>query len=158
MLTEGRITGDEVLEIVAFAKTMLSADVELLEHVSYTIRTLASKHTLMVITKGDASEQMPKLARSGLLDAFSYAEVVGSKTTEVYRRLLMKHRIAPDRFLMVGNSLKSDILRCWRSAGTVSTFPPTCCGLTSGSTPHPRATRDTSSCRTSASYPISLMP
>ncbi len=109
-LTHGQVKGSEILEIVDVARAMLSADVELLEHVHETVHQLAAKHTLMVITKGDASEQMPKLVRSGLLDAFPYVEVVGSKTEEVYRRLLAKHHIAPEHFLMVGNSLKSDIL------------------------------------------------
>ena len=109
-LTDGQIMGTEILEIVDLARGMLSADVELLEHVHDTVHALAADHRLMVITKGDASEQMPKLARSGLLDAFPYVEVVGSKTEDVYRRLLAKHRLAPEHFLMVGNSLKSDIL------------------------------------------------
>ena len=117
-LTEGRITGDEVLQIVELARSMLTSDVELLDHVEETLRTLAGTYPLMVITKGDASEQVPKLARAGLLDTFPAVEVVGSKTEEVYRRLLAKHAIAPERFLMVGNSLKSDILPVLALGGT----------------------------------------
>jgi putative hydrolase of the HAD superfamily len=117
-LTEGRITGDEILQIVGLAREMLTTDVRLLDHVDETLRALAATHPLMVITKGDASEQVPKLARAGLLDTFPYVEVVGSKTEEVYRRLLAKHAITPERFLMVGNSLKSDILPVLALGGT----------------------------------------
>ena len=117
-LTEGRITGPEVLQIVALARSMLTSDVELLDHVEETLQALSEAYPLMVITKGDASEQVPKLARAGLLDTFPYVEVVGSKTEEVYRRLLAKHTIAPERFLMVGNSLKSDILPVLALGGT----------------------------------------
>lgn len=109
-LSEGRVTGEEVLGIVGIAREMLKAEVRLLDGVKDVIATLARLHRLMVITKGDASEQVPKLLRSGLAHAFPMVEVVGSKTREVYAYLLAKHGIAPERFLMVGNSLKSDIL------------------------------------------------
>jgi len=117
-LTEGRITGDEILQIVEVAKAMLTAEVRLLDHVDETLSVLSATHPLMVITKGDASEQVPKLARAGLLDTFPYVEVVGNKTAEGYRRLLAKHAIVPKRFLMVGNSLKSDILPVLALGGT----------------------------------------
>ena len=109
-LTEGRVTGEEVLGVVGIARDMLKAEVRLLDGVKDVVNALARTHVLMVITKGDASEQMPKLLRSGLADAFPMVEVVGSKTRDDYARLLAKHAIAPERFLMVGNSLKSDIL------------------------------------------------
>ena len=109
-LTEGRVSAGEILGVVSIAREMLMAEVRLLDGVRDVVNALSRAHTLMVITKGDASEQMPKLHRSGLIDAFPMVEVVGSKTRDVYARLLAKHNIAPERFLMVGNSLKSDIL------------------------------------------------
>jgi len=109
-LTGGRISGEEVLSTLAIARDMLTAEVHLLDGVKEAVGELACCYRLMVITKGDASEQMPKLLRSGLADAFAMVEVVGSKTCDDYARLLAKHSIAAERFLMVGNSLKSDIL------------------------------------------------
>jgi len=109
-LTEGRISGEEVLSVLAIARDMLTAEVRLLDGVKEAVSELGRRYRLMVVTKGDASEQMPKLLRSGLADSFPVVEVVGSKTYDDYARLLAKHHIAAERFLMVGNSLKSDIL------------------------------------------------
>jgi len=109
-LTAGRITGREIQLIVDAAKAMLAAEVELLDHVAETISWLASRYALMVITKGDLREQEMKMARSGLAPHFRYIEIVGEKTAESYAALLKRHAIAAERFLMVGNSLRSDIL------------------------------------------------
>ena len=109
-LTKGKIRGTEVLQIVGFAKEMLTSEVQLFEHTEETIRELAKSYELMVITKGDLLDQQSKLSRSGLSDCFRYVEVVSQKTQRVYQTLLAKYRIEPQRFLMVGNSLKSDIL------------------------------------------------
>ena len=109
-LTEGQITGNEVGQIIALTKEMLCAPIELLDGVRETITQLAATHLLMLITKGDLFDQEGKLARSGLGDYFSRIEIVPTKTTRVYAAIAAKHAINPARFLMVGNSLKSDIL------------------------------------------------
>jgi len=109
-LTEGRLSGQDVQALINLAKEMLSAKVELLEHVAETIPQLAGKYRLMVITKGDLLDQETKIARSGLGQYFQQVEVVSQKTPETYQRLLKKAAIPPERFLMIGNSLKSDIL------------------------------------------------
>jgi putative hydrolase of the HAD superfamily len=108
-LTEGRISGQDIQTLIDRAKTMLSAEVELLEHVAETIARLANQYRLMVITKGDLLDQETKLTRSGLGDYFQQVEVVSTKTRQDYERLLERHEITPARFLMVGNSLRSDI-------------------------------------------------
>jgi len=64
----------------------------------------------MLITRGELFEQEARIQRSGLTDYFSYIEIVRTKSQEVYRQLLAKYNISPQRFVMVGNSLKSDIL------------------------------------------------
>ena len=64
----------------------------------------------MLVTKGDLFDQERKIARSGLADYFTYVEVVTEKASDTYRAILAKHNINPQRFLMVGNSLKSDVL------------------------------------------------
>lgn len=109
-LTEGRISGHDIQAIIDAAKEMLAAEVELLEHVAETIARLADTYALMLITKGDLRDQETKIARSGLGPHFRHVEIVSDKSPESYSRLLKRHAIAPERFLMVGNSLRSDIL------------------------------------------------
>jgi putative hydrolase of the HAD superfamily len=81
-LTEGRISGQDVLAILDLAKTQLDAPVELLEHVTETVSRLAPRHRLMVITKGELQDQENKMARSGLGEFFRDIEVVSDKTRE----------------------------------------------------------------------------
>jgi putative hydrolase of the HAD superfamily len=109
-LTEGRISGAEIEQIIGYAKAMLRAPVELLDGVRETISQLAGAYQLMLITKGDLFDQESKIARSGLGDYFSHVEIVSEKSSGVYRTILAKHQLAAQRFLMVGNSIKSDIL------------------------------------------------
>jgi putative hydrolase of the HAD superfamily len=109
-LTEGRISGAEISRIIELTKEMLRAPVELLDGVRETVEQLAATHDLMLITKGDLFDQEAKIARSGLGEYFRRSEVVPAKTPPVYAALASKHQITPARFLMVGNSLKSDIL------------------------------------------------
>jgi putative hydrolase of the HAD superfamily len=89
---------------------MLQAPVELLPHVEETIVRLAASYPLMVITKGDLFDQETKIARSGLADYFTHIEIVSEKSEEAYQTLLTRHQLEPRRFLMVGNSVRSDIL------------------------------------------------
>lgn len=109
-LTEGQIDGRDILRIIDLAKEMRHAPVRLLDHVAEVIPTLSQSHTLILITKGDLYEQQPKIARSGLDSYFSTIEVVADKTPEVYLMLLARYEIDPQHFLMVGNSVRSDIL------------------------------------------------
>jgi len=109
-LTNGKIKGAEVRQIVGIAREMLTSEVRLLEHVEETVRELAKSYELMVITKGDLLDQQSKLSRSGIGDNFRHVEVVSHKTQDTYETLLAKYGIEPQHFLMVGNSLKSDVL------------------------------------------------
>lgn len=109
-LTQGRVTGNEIHEIIQLAKCMLASPVDLLPNVSQVLEDLQGKYRLMVITKGDLLDQESKLARSGIADVFDAIEVVSDKTSDVYQQILQRHKIAAEEFLMVGNSLKSDIL------------------------------------------------
>jgi putative hydrolase of the HAD superfamily len=109
-LTDDRISGQDIQGIIDLGKSMLDAEVELLEHTTGTITQLAPRYRLMLVTKGDLQDQQGKLARSGLGKFFQYIEVVNEKTGKIYERLLEKQSIDPGRFLMVGNSLRSDIL------------------------------------------------
>ncbi len=109
-LSEGRITAGEIRAILDLAKEMLRHPVELLEGAAEVIPELARRHRLVLITKGDLRDQERKTRLSGLERHFARIEIVSEKDAGVYRRLLERHAIAPEAFLMVGNSLKSDIL------------------------------------------------
>jgi putative hydrolase of the HAD superfamily len=109
-LTEGRISGAEIQSLVDLAREMLAEEVELLEHVADTLAVLSPKYPLMLITKGDLRDQQDKVARSGLAAHFRHVEVVSEKNPSSYAALLERHGVAPESFLMVGNSLRSDIL------------------------------------------------
>ena len=104
------VQGDLILQILGFAKDMLTAPVHLIDHVAGVLARIAPSYELMVITKGDLLDQQGKIDRSGLAGYFSEIEVVSEKNPETYARILRTHRIDPRRFLMVGNSLKSDVL------------------------------------------------
>ena len=109
-LTDGRITGSDLRGIVELAKQMLTEEIELFPAVRDVLTTLTASYPLMLITKGDLLHQTSKLDRSGLRDCFRFVEVVSHKTPEVYSAILSRHGIDPNRFLMIGNALRSDVL------------------------------------------------
>jgi putative hydrolase of the HAD superfamily len=122
-LTEGRISGQDVRVLIETARGMLNAEVELLKNVAETIPHLAASHRLALITKGDLMDQEKKIARSGLGEYFGEVEIVSQKTAEVYARLLTRFSVRPERFLMVGNSLRSDILPVLELGGSAVHIP-----------------------------------
>jgi len=109
-MTEGDIRAGDIRQIIDWGRAMLAVEIELLQHAGETVARLAETYPLMLLTKGDLLDQQNKLARSGLAGYFKHVEVVSEKTEDSYRRLLARYGIEPGRFLMVGNSLKSDIL------------------------------------------------
>ena len=108
-LTHGKIQGREIQDIIDLAKAMVKAPVQLLDRVEEVIERLSESYTLMLITKGDLFDQEAKIAQSGLAERFTHIEIVSEKSAESYRALLAKHKIDIQRFVMVGNSLRSDI-------------------------------------------------
>lgn len=109
-LTDGRVTGREIQAILDLGRFMLDHPVELLPGVEDAIDRLRVDHRLMAITKGDLFNQESKIARSGLGDRFWRIEIVSEKDPETYRRVLDAHGVPPAEFLMVGNSVRSDVL------------------------------------------------
>lgn len=109
-LSQHQISGSKVQQVLDLAKQMLSTEVELLEGVADVIAQLAETYPLMLITKGDLAHQEAKIEQSGLKPYFRSIEIVTDKTPQSYAALLLRHHIEPARFLMIGNSLRSDIL------------------------------------------------
>jgi putative hydrolase of the HAD superfamily len=109
-LTEGRVTGSEIHEIIQLSKCMLSSPVELLPNVEKVLSSLKGQFQLFVITKGDLLDQESKLARSGIADYFDAIEIVSDKNANTYEQIIQRHKLSAKNFLMVGNSMKSDIL------------------------------------------------
>jgi len=108
-LTDGRIRAEEIQQLIALGQEMLAHPVELLEGVADTLAEVSQRHRLVLITKGDLRDQERKLAKSGLLAHFHSVEILSEKNERSYASILQRHAIAADRFLMVGNSIKSDI-------------------------------------------------
>lgn len=109
-LTEGRVTGYEIHEIISLAKEMLAEPIELLPGIEALLTSLKGRCQLMVITKGDLLDQEGKLARSGLNPYFDWYEVVSNKNVAAYKKLFSDLQIKPNELLMIGNSLRSDVL------------------------------------------------
>lgn len=109
-LTYGRIRGRDIKHIIDAVREMMAKDIQLLDHVAETIPLLAEERTLMMITKGDLLEQESKIARSGLAEQFRFIEIVSEKSEDAYRKVLQRNGVGLDSFLMVGNSMRSDIL------------------------------------------------
>ena len=109
-LTDGQIRGHQIKDVLDIAKEMLTAGIVYIDHAEATLIELSRDYDLMLITKGDQFEQQGKIDRSGLAKYFRNTEILGEKTKESYLRLVKNYKIDPSHFLMVGNSLRSDIL------------------------------------------------
>ncbi len=109
-ITEGRFSNADIEVLIESGKEMLTAPVEIFEHSETALLQLSSVYPLMLITKGDLNHQLSKIERSGLKSNFQHIEVVNDKTSSVYAAILNRIGVNPERFLMVGNSIRSDIL------------------------------------------------
>ena len=109
-LTNGAITGNEIQQLIDVGRKLLDFPIEVLDGVHDVLDTLSKRFELMVLTKGDLFDQESKIARSGLGHYFTHVEIVSEKNEQTYQRILQKYQIQPADFLMIGNSLKSDVL------------------------------------------------
>lgn len=109
-LTQGRIPAADLEVILGWGKRMLMEPTQLLDGVEETLRALNGRYDLLLITKGDLFDQESKLARSGLGDMFLGVEILSEKNVEAYRGIFLRRGIKPEEFVMVGNSLRSDIV------------------------------------------------
>lgn len=109
-VTEGRVPSSVIGDLVAMGRQLLEHPMELLPHARATVTALAADFRLVLITKGDLLHQERKLAQSGLGDLFNAVEIVSDKTETTYRAAFARHGTGADQAMMVGNSLKSDVI------------------------------------------------
>lgn len=109
-LSNYKIKSTVIQQIIEIGKEMLEKPIELLDGVEQTLKTLKPKYRLILATKGDLLDQERKLEKSGLTKYFHHIEILSDKKPENYQKLLSHLDSTPSEFLMVGNSLKSDIL------------------------------------------------
>lgn len=109
-VTQGRVGAPVIAEIMAAGRDMLAHPIELLPHARAAVEAAAVDHQVLLITKGDLLDQERKLAQSGLGSLFHGVEIVSDKTPEAYVKIFARHGGQAERALMVGNSLKSDVV------------------------------------------------
>lgn len=109
-LTDGGVSTGDISRIIGIGKSMLERPIELLDDVKNVLKQLAPNYRLIVATKGDLLDQERKMRRSGIADYFHHIEVMSDKKNQQYVQLLKHLEIDPEEFLMIGNSLKSDII------------------------------------------------
>jgi len=108
-LSGGAVPASAIGEIIDIGRQMLAYPIEALPGVMDTLRALKGSYRVIVITKGDLLDQEAKIARSGLGDYLDDVHIVSEKTPEVYTRIFGGPEAA-ERAVMIGNSLKSDVL------------------------------------------------
>ena len=106
----GAVPGAVIAEILSAGREMLAHPIELLPEARTAIEALAGRYRLVLVTKGDLIDQERKLAQSGLGDLFDAVEIVSEKRPATYTEVFARHGTGADAAMMVGNSLKSDVL------------------------------------------------
>ncbi|MCY1664558.1 HAD family hydrolase [Rhizobium sp. SL86] len=122
-VTEGKAPAEVVSKILSIGRELLSHPVECLPHAREALEALCGHYFLVLITKGDLFDQERKLAQSGLGDFFDAVEIVSDKSATTYRRIFGKHGEGPEQAMMIGNSLKSDVVPAI-AAGAWGVFVP----------------------------------
>jgi putative hydrolase of the HAD superfamily len=108
-LSPAPMTDEKRQRVEGFARSIAEQEMELLPGVAETLAELATRHRLILMTKGNQAEQADKVERSGLASYFSAVEIPAEKDPATYREVLLRHELSPHTSWMVGNSPKSDI-------------------------------------------------
>lgn len=122
-VTDGNLPAEGMRTLIDEAKSMMSGPVNLLPGVADAVDELAQTHRLVLITKGDLLDQRRKLDASGLAYHFSVVEIVHDKNPGVYRDILGRHGIDTSRFVMAGDSVRSDIVPVLTIGGSAVHLP-----------------------------------
>ncbi|WP_235298531.1 HAD family hydrolase [Portibacter marinus] len=109
-ISDGRLHTDDIQRIIQIGKDQLAKPVHLIDGVQEVLNRLQRKYRLVMATKGDLKEQESKLIKSGLEAYFHHIEILSEKKEANYKKLISHLDVKPDQFLMIGNSLKSDII------------------------------------------------
>jgi putative hydrolase of the HAD superfamily len=109
-ITNQRVSAAEIEQIIAISKRMLIENVEVMSGTKEVLENLKKSYRLLLITKGDHIEQFKKVEAAKFVSVFDDIEIVGEKDTGTYERILRRHRVLPQNFVMIGNSVRSDIL------------------------------------------------
>ncbi len=116
-VTEDRVPASVIRQIIEAGQEMLRHPIELLPHARDAVELVAGRYRVALITKGDLLDQERKLAQSGLGDLFDAVEIVSNKTPSVYAEIFSRIGDGPDRAMMIGNSLRSDVLPVLETGG-----------------------------------------
>lgn len=116
-VTDQRVPAAVIAELLAAGREMHDHPIELLPHAREAVEAAAQTHRIVLITKGDLLHQERKLAQSGLGDLFDGVEIVSEKTPDVYRRIFDRHGTGPEQAMMVGNSMRSDVVPSIEAGG-----------------------------------------
>ncbi|APH73949.1 HAD family hydrolase [Aquibium oceanicum] len=116
-VTGGRVPAGVIEKILDAGREMLSHPVETLPHAREALERIAGSHRILLITKGDLFDQERKLAQSGLGELFDGVEIVSDKKRQTYERVFAEYGDGPERAMMVGNSLKSDVVPAIEAGG-----------------------------------------
>lgn len=122
-VTDERVPAPVIHELLLAGREMLSHPIELMPHARAAIETLAADFRILLITKGDLLDQERKLAQSGLGELFDGVEIVSDKTAPRYTEIFARHGTGAERAMMVGNSLRSDVIPAIE-AGAWGVFVP----------------------------------
>lgn len=109
-ISSDRVPASVIAQIVELGRDMLSHPVDPFPDVRETLQALQSTHKLLVVTRGDLFDQERKLTASGLAGFFEEIEIVSDKTRPVYERIFSRHGDGPGRAMMIGNSMRADVV------------------------------------------------
>ncbi len=117
-VTEDRVPARVIRHLIEAGQEMLAHPIELLPHAREAVEAAAETHRVILITKGDLIDQERKVAQSGLGELFDEVEIVSEKTPETYLSVFAQHGDGPRSAMMVGNSMRSDVVApiqagCW---------------------------------------------
>jgi putative hydrolase of the HAD superfamily len=116
-VTDGKVPAQVIGELMQAGREMLSCPIELLPHARAAVESASQTHRVILITKGDLLDQERKLAQSGLGDLFDQVEIVSDKTPAAYSAIFERHADGAARALMVGNSMRSDVVPVVQAGG-----------------------------------------
>lgn len=116
-VTDQQVPAAVIAELMQAGREMLAHPIELLPHAKQAVEAAAQTHRVVLITKGDLLDQERKLAQSGLGDLFVGVEIVSEKTPEIYHSIFARHGDGAGRALMVGNSMRSDVVPVIQAGG-----------------------------------------